>query len=228
MEGGRPASSGSGGTAGLVAWLGGGGISNIETVTHCSLTPLVWVAKIVKSWTFINLPRRADWLEPGPVFFPPSSPSRRVNGIQCNCAEAAALRRQTWVSANNQASDAWPRYWLGGRGTRSRVWGIPEETRDKGSSNGPVCGRGKVRTGASMQNDINKTYSTHSIWINVVLHLCTHTCRLRLANTDGKLPSWINHKMVNDIMQGPNEHFWFVFCSSFILWQRHTHLIKCI
>lgn len=68
VEGGRLASLGSGGTVGLVGWLGGAGggggrhegISNIQTVTHCSLTPLVWVAKIVKSWTFINLPRRAD------------------------------------------------------------------------------------------------------------------------------------------------------------------------
>lgn len=66
VEGGRLASSGSGGTVGLVGWLGGGrrwragGFSNRETVTHCSLTPLAWVAKIVKSWTFINLPRRAD------------------------------------------------------------------------------------------------------------------------------------------------------------------------
>lgn len=68
VKGGRLASSGSGGTVGLVGWLGGAGggggrqdgISNIQTVTHCSLTPLVWVAEIVKSWTFINLPRRAD------------------------------------------------------------------------------------------------------------------------------------------------------------------------
>ena len=41
-------------------WWWAGGFSNLETVTHCSLTPLAWVAKIVKSWTFINLPRRAD------------------------------------------------------------------------------------------------------------------------------------------------------------------------
>lgn len=71
MEGGRPASSGSGvdcGARGLpgrrrAVGVGGwraGGFSNQETVTHCSLTPLAWVAKIVKSWTFINLPRRAD------------------------------------------------------------------------------------------------------------------------------------------------------------------------
>ena len=68
-RGGRPASSGSGGLWG--SWVGwgtgawwwwrqAGGFSNLETVTHCSLTPLAWVAKIVKSWTFINLPRRAD------------------------------------------------------------------------------------------------------------------------------------------------------------------------
>lgn len=66
-EGGRPARI-LGGLWGL--WAGweeevGGGwqagwFSNQETVTHCSLTPLAWVAKIVKSWTFINLPRRAD------------------------------------------------------------------------------------------------------------------------------------------------------------------------
>lgn len=67
VEGGRLASSGSEGTVGLVGWLGGAmavvagrRVSNRETVTHCSLTPLAWVAKIVKSWTFINLPRRAD------------------------------------------------------------------------------------------------------------------------------------------------------------------------
>lgn len=68
VEGGQPTSSGSGGTEGLVGWREGGSLvgvagrraPNLETVTHCSLTPLAWVAKIVKSWTFINLPRRAD------------------------------------------------------------------------------------------------------------------------------------------------------------------------
>lgn len=67
-QGGRPASSGSLGDFGArgVAGKGvggGGGRSQEgfpETVTHCSLTPLAWVAKIMKSWTFINLPRRAD------------------------------------------------------------------------------------------------------------------------------------------------------------------------
>lgn len=77
------------------------------------------MAKIVKSWTFINLPRRADWLEPGSVFLPPSSPSHCVNAIQCDCAGAAALRRQTWVSANNQASDALAHYWA--RGEKPKV-----------------------------------------------------------------------------------------------------------
>lgn len=66
VEAGRPA------PLGFLGDLGGGGcdgqegFSEPETVTHCSSTPLAWVAKIVKSWTFINLPRRADWLEPGP------------------------------------------------------------------------------------------------------------------------------------------------------------------
>lgn len=81
VEAGRPAPSGFLGDLGARCEGGGGsgcdgqeGFSEPETVTHCSSTPLAWVAKIVKSWTFINLPRRADWLEPGPVFLPRSSP----------------------------------------------------------------------------------------------------------------------------------------------------------
>lgn len=164
VEGGRPASSGSGGTVGLVGWLEGGGwwwwraggFSNQETVTHCSLTPLAWVAKIVKSWTFINLPRRADWLEPGSVFFPPSSPSHRVNGIQCDCAEAAALRRQTWVSANNQASDALPRYWARGGGKpKVECGGSQRKLGTGGRAVGLSFEEEKVMIWACLQKDNN-------------------------------------------------------------------------
>lgn len=79
-----------------------------ETVTHCSLTPLAWVARIVKSWTFINLPRRADWLEPGSVFLPPLVRPLlllpRTVSMGTSASDCAGLGRQTWVSANNQAS----------------------------------------------------------------------------------------------------------------------------
>lgn len=92
----------------------------------------------MKSWTFINLPRRADCLEPGSVFLPlpatppPLSLSHCINGIQRDWARAAVSGRQTRVTANNQALDASPRYWQRGGGDQ----GIPEDIRDRGQAVG--------------------------------------------------------------------------------------------
>lgn len=118
------------------AWEGGGRwadrFSNQETVSHCSLTPLALGGKDHEVLD-IHQPAEEGRLPGARLCFPPptffSSLALAVSmGSSATEPGAAVLGRQTRVTANNQASDALPRYWeRGGGGTqrdRGRAVGL--------------------------------------------------------------------------------------------------------
>lgn len=108
------------------AWEGGGRwadrFTNQETVSHCSLTPLALGGKDHEVLD-IHQPAEEGRLPGARLCFPPptffSSLALAVSmGSSATEPGAAVLGRQTRVTANNQASDASPRYWERGGGGR--------------------------------------------------------------------------------------------------------------